>query len=127
MSFLDRFRKKPEPEGPQYERPGYPDGGPFVGESSETYHDRKWRELNSVTRREAVEYLRKTLAPETIEEWKKEMNKGEDKWWAEHHFFAGMGFRNLLRKAVKDDRLPTGNWDDYWVAALEAACGERNY
>jgi hypothetical protein len=38
------------------------------------------------------------------------------------HFGTGMAIRNFLRaKGVKDEQTPSGNLDDYYVKALEAA------
>lgn len=59
--------------------------------------------------------------------------------WSAHHGF-GTGIRNLLRNeeygaGIKDDELPAApyedgethkNWDDYYVAAIEAAAGLRD-
>jgi hypothetical protein len=37
-----------------------------------------------------------------------------------------MGVRNALRKyGLKDDLLPEGNWDDYYVPVVEVAVGVR--
>lgn len=110
-------------EDPNYETPGYPDGGPFTGESLYDYHRRKWDELDGEIKRRAVRFLQKELSPDNQKEWFGEMEKDPEHWCSQHHMFAGMAFRNLLRQEVKDSELPTGNWDDYYVAALEAAVG----
>lgn len=107
----------------EFKTPDYPDGGPYVNESLRDYHHRKWDELDAEIKRQAIRTLLYTLTPENIEEWRKEIKKDPEHWGATHHMFAGMSLRNLLRKDIKDIELPTGNWDDYYCAALEAATG----
>ena len=50
-----------------------------------------------------------------------------DDWMVPYHFHTGMHIRNTLRKQVKDSELPSGNWDDYYVAVLEIAMGVREF
>ena len=39
-----------------------------------------------------------------------------------------MQIRNELREAgFKDERLPDGNWDDYYASVVEIAVGKREY
>lgn len=49
-------------------------------------------------------------------------------WWANNHHGWGTGVRNSLRSNVcTDDKLPTRNWDDYYIPCVEKACrcGEK--
>lgn len=47
-------------------------------------------------------------------------------WWAFYHHGWGTAIRNSLRDHVcKDDQLPSGNWDDYYIQLVEIACGVR--
>lgn len=47
-------------------------------------------------------------------------------WWASSHFTWGMQIRNLLRDNVcLDNKLPSGNWDDYYIQIVEIVCGVR--
>ena len=107
----------------QFEIPGYPDGGPYIGESLWDYHHRKWDELHGEIKRRAVRLLQAELTPGNLREWRGEIENDPEHWGAKHHMFAGMSFRNLLRHEIPDKELPTGNWDDYYCAALEAATG----
>lgn len=118
-------KRKKDSDRFEYEDPDYPDGGSFVGESLSDYHTRKWGELDPKIRERAVLLLKAEIAPSCLDEWRELMKADPEHWAAAHHFMAGMSFRNLLRKRIVDRELPTGNWDDYWVAALEAAVGIR--
>ena len=42
-------------------------------------------------------------------------------WCVPYHFFWGMSVRNLIREVARDDEFPSGNLDDYYVEAVEAA------
>lgn len=57
--------------------------------------------------------------------------------FVDHHTF-GQGIRNLLRSGrtvatdtlmpgIPDAQLPSGNWDDYYLAALAYAAGIEGY
>ena len=49
------------------------------------------------------------------------IDKDPEGWLTEYHFGWGMSIRNLLRDVYQDCELPTGNWDDYYGAAIEVA------
>lgn len=121
----DLFKGRKKDTGKKFKDPDYPDGGPYVDETLADYHTRKWAELDPEIKRRAVFLLKEEIAPECLNEWRQLMEADPEHWPVEHHFMAGMSFRNLLRKRIVDRELPTGNWDDYWVAALEAAAGFR--
>jgi len=73
-------------------------------------------------RAKAVNALRMELSPETQAEIRKAIAQDPDTWWAASHFFWGMAIRNFLRHhCCLDEQLPTGNWDDYYVQAVEEA------
>lgn len=83
-------------------------------------------------RDQAVNHLRDTLHPGTLKEIKQAYKDHGEDWMIEHHFFAGMSFRNVLREVIKDDELPPvdygdgmdhQNWDDYYVRVVEEAAG----
>jgi hypothetical protein len=83
-------------------------------------------------RQKAVNHLRETLAEDAFEEIRALYKKDPDEWIIQHHFFAGMQFRNLLREVIKDSALPPvdygdnqwyQNWDDYYVRVVEEAAG----
>jgi hypothetical protein len=108
---------------PRYELPGYPDGGPFVGEPLSCYHRRKWEELDPGIRGRAVATARGFLSVELAEDARRKMEADPDSWMGDFHHGAGTWIRNELRHGVHDHELPTGNWDDYYVCAVEAAVG----
>lgn len=109
----------------EYKYKDYPGGGPYVDESLYDYHVRMWEALDPEVRKRATEGLRGALHPGTIGDFVSAAAKDPEDWMVEHHHFAGTALRNALRKFVKDNELPTGNWDDYYVMATEAACGLR--
>lgn len=106
--------------------PTYPDGGLYVGESLYDYHKRKWNELDVDLRNRCIDAavdLVNDLDPVARQELRAMIANDPEYWSAEHHFFWGMSARNYLRGpgGIKDGSLPTDNWDDYYVAAVEAA------
>lgn len=116
------FRGSPQPVQ-EYEDPTYPDGGPLVGEPHACYHHRKWAELDPELRDIAVTYLKDVLTVDQATETRQLMEEDPDTWMVDHHHFFGMYIRNRLRDVIKDSELPTGCWDDYYVAAMEEAVG----
>lgn len=109
--------------------------------------DLLWEQLPPRLRTTAVEYLRENVADlDVIRGW---IEEDPENWYVRDqnvtmqaipiegpapaalylpmpfHFHGGMAVRNLLRKVIRDDELPSGNWDDYYVQALEAAAGKR--
>lgn len=92
-------------------------------------HD-KW--LPQHLRDQAVNHLLDVLAEDTFEEIRALYKKDPESWMIEHHFFAGMEFRNILRNVIVDDELPPvdygdgeyyQNWDDYYIRVVEEAAG----
>lgn len=89
-----------------------------------------WRELPENLRQEAIQQCR-----ELPRELLKEVHDGVRKYGASNwvtrlhpelefysfHFYEGMGIRNFLRKKIPDSKLPSGNWDDYYIQAVEHA------
>jgi hypothetical protein len=66
--------------------------------------------------------------PELLEETRKLYKEDPVHWISPYHFTTGMAIRNLLREKVcRDDQLPSGNFDDYYVQLLEIAAGVRKY
>lgn len=106
---------------------------------------RSYRDLDPSMHAAAVAHLQSVLDPFTkrrISEMIEEHGSGD---WASHselskeeehrifeqygfcvpspfHFGTGMAIRNSLRKHVaRDDKVPSGNWDDHYVAVVEDA------
>lgn len=136
MTFLDKFRLPPREErGLRI----YGDPSSLVPDTLEEYHQRRWEGLDPELRDEAVGYLLAELPDELLkevrsayraygEEWMNRMHEDwdeEDRMFYTFHFSEGMGIRNLLRDIIKDNQLPSGNWDDYYVEALLRAAGCR--
>lgn len=56
-----------------------------------------------------------------------EHQKSPDEWWVGHHFFWGMGMRNLLREnGYGEKELEIGNLDDCYIELIENAIGVSN-
>lgn len=104
----------------------------------ENRHWEWWNQLDESIRDQAVDHLRTHLPSDLMNEVRdKKRRYGDD--WMDHmheeeiskigiipipysfHFSEGMGIRNLLRGVILDEELPSGNWDDYYVAALLTA------
>lgn len=92
-----------------------------------------WEQIDQKIQRKAIAHLQNKLPPRFLEDIKKRME--EDKDWASKveivsgipitfHFYEGMGVRNILREKILDKELPSGNWDDYYLEALEIAAQE---
>ena len=74
----------------------------------------------------SVEYLNNNLSDDTKNQIRNAWNKNHNNWWVTEHFGWGMYIRNQLRDGVcKDDELPSGNWDDYYIQMVELVCGIR--
>lgn len=73
----------------------------------------------------AVNHLKNKLNATFFDGMKEEYDKDNNTWWAKGgwHFRQGMQIRNLLRNVITDDKLPSGNWDDYYILILEKAAG----
>lgn len=104
-----------------------------------------WQDLSLQQRKCAVEHLRKVLPDEIAQGVREARVKHGDEWmdhifeddsiftkdpelygfYAFHHA-EGMGIRNALRDVIADADLPSGNWDDFYVPALEIAAGVWN-
>lgn len=80
--------------------------------------------LDDDLKKMAVAYLRTELSEET-KNCVRKLNASDGKnWYFQYHFYAGMTIRNLLREIIPDSKLPTQNWDDYYVECWEAAVKE---
>lgn len=89
----------------------------------------RWNELDPNIRARAIARCRELPLRLLIEvkeaidefgvEWMQKIH-GDTPYYS-FHFYDGMGVRNFLRATIKDKELPTGNWDDYYVPALECA------
>jgi len=88
-------------------------------------HNARVSEMPPEVLQKAVDFLTSELGPaktSILELY----NEDPIHWVAEHHMFWGMQVRNALRGiGLKDDMLPSGNWDDYYVPCVEMAIGVR--
>lgn len=74
----------------------------------------------------SVEELKKELPLDVVQEIKNAYKKDPETWWAFYHHGWGTSIRNFLRdKVCKDDELPSGNFDDYYIQLVELACELR--
>lgn len=93
---------------------------------------RNWYTLPEDFRKKVVEYLQTEL---DVKSYREAIDNDPDSWCLKDgwHMFGGMGIRNLLREnGFTDDKLTDveyeggnkyKNWDDFYTAAIEAACG----
>jgi len=94
----------------------------------EKFHDEKLAELPTKFVNNCVEFLKIDIPEYVKEDIKDEYKKDPIHWCTPYHLNWGMGVRNSLRQAgFTDDKLPTKNWDDYYVRIIEIACGLREY
>jgi hypothetical protein len=133
QKLLRKFTKMLEPE------PDFPYIGTLTDENLEEYELAEWAKLDHEIQNEAIDYLKAELPPKILEEVKIAYDGYGSDWmghmhldWSEEermfytfHFEEGMAIRNLLRTIIKDNKLPTGNWDDYYSEALLRAAGCR--
>lgn len=93
----------------------------------------KLDELNPYFRKKVVDFLKDYLSAGR-KSFQEAIAANPENWWAQGgwHFGQGMSIRNALRDAgFTDDKLPLiptnqgevsyGNWDDYYVEAIEEA------
>lgn len=87
----------------------------------------KLKELDDKVIKDSVKCLKESFSVNGKRwVWRRAEERGES-WFIEHHFRMGMNIRNLLREEIlSDHKLPTGNWDDYYVELVEIACGLRD-
>ncbi len=76
---------------------------------------------------ESVSALKNILTEDLVYEIKTMYQNNPETWWAGFHFGWGMNIRNFLRDNVcLDDKLPLGNWDEYYVQMVELVCELRS-
>jgi hypothetical protein len=90
------------------------------------HHNKSISEIPEEIKNSAVQALKTVLSDMVISEIQKAHENDPVTWWAAEHFSWGMGVRNFLRDNVcLDDKLPSGNWDDYYIPIVEIVCGLR--
>lgn len=82
-----------------------------------------WDLLDENVRERSVRRAREHFEqyPEQAAEVRAAIEADPEGWVIPYHFGWGMKMRNWLRGTVKDSELATGNWDDYYSQAVEAA------
>jgi hypothetical protein len=99
------------------------------------HHDKCWQQLPLEDKKKLVKYLQDTMDPEFFNDVRGLHAKNPIDWMTPFHMFSGMAMRNHLRGCMKDGELPAvdygdgesySNWDDYYVAVIEAAAGVRD-
>jgi len=86
------------------------------------FHEEKYKELNDGVKQRAIRVIREEIPTIVQDQIRMAILSDPDEWSVPYHFGWGMGVRNLLReKGILDNELPSGNWDDYYVAVVEDA------
>lgn len=91
-------------------------------------HTNEWQNLPPDVQEKAIACMQTFFAeyPDVAEEVTTAIKTDPDTWWAPYHFYWGMGVRNMLRNQVEIDGTERiGNWDDYYIYAIEAGLGVR--
>jgi len=90
------------------------------------FHTDRLNELDKKIVDKGIKAINKFISKKDKEKIIETSSKDKCKWWGLYHFSWGMWTRNKLRKYVcSDTKLPTGNWDDYYVPLVELALGIR--
>jgi len=90
----------------------------------EEWHDKCLLECPAWIIEKSVIFLSKNIPDDVKEQVKEEWKRDPNHWATPYHFSYGMFIRNQLRNNVcRDEELPTGNFDDYYVRFVELACG----
>jgi hypothetical protein len=106
------------------------------------FYDERWAELPQETRDKARRIIVGYYNEQAMRQVRDMHAKDPVGWASAIHFGGGMVVRNLLRtgrivnytdksvahdagERIPDDELPSGNWDDYYVPAMEYAAGIR--
>lgn len=90
------------------------------------FHDDKLKELSQEITEKSVIYLKSILTEDSVKTIVQEWSHNPETWWAMAHHGWGTSVRNSLRDNVcLDDKLPSGNWDDYYIPLVEIAVGVR--
>ena len=89
--------------------------------------DNFWKDLDEDIKIKAIAACRTVINEETKGKIIKEYEKDNLTWWEKYHFYWGMHIRNKIREltGITDDKLPSGNWDDYYIQAVEISIGLR--
>ncbi len=93
----------------------------------QVHHDQRWAELPEEIKIKPMAAVRTVTPPEDVKGIVGVYTMDPATWWCPYHFWWGMNIRNAIRRltGITDDQLPSGNWDDYYVPAVEAALGLR--
>ena len=90
------------------------------------FQNDKFEEIPTDILNKAVELLKNEITEITKKEIREDIKNNPLYWFAPYHFGWGMAIRNLLRdKVCLDDKLPSGNWDDYYVQIIEIVARDR--
>jgi hypothetical protein len=86
-------------------------------------------ELPEEIKIKSIKFLQEKLLPEWKDEIIAAYYQNPNEWiysFYGGHLRWGMGCRNALRDNIcLDDKLPSGNWDDYYIQLVEIAAGVR--
>lgn len=86
------------------------------------FHDDRFAELPQDIKDKAIEILKSNINNIGKNQIRMAIKADRINWGSPYHFSWGMGIRNLLRNNIcLDDKLPSGNWDDYYIRLVEKA------
>lgn len=92
------------------------------------WHEKCLQECPQWIVEKSVSFLSRNIPEDVKEQIREEWKNDPEHWATPFHFSYGMFIRNQLRNNVcSDDKLPTGNFDDYYVPFIEIACGIRDW
>jgi hypothetical protein len=92
------------------------------------HHDAEWDRLPDEIKHKAINFLQRYIPDDQKSSLLHMYEKGPIDWASQFHFFGGIQIRNALRANVCfDDKLPSKQWDDYYLACIEVALGVREY
>lgn len=85
-----------------------------------------WDDLSFLQRETIVEELSNRFENDTAfcEQLTKAIEEDQD-WWKNYQSW-GIEIKAFIRNIIKDEELPLGDWDHYWVSALEQSIHRVN-
>lgn len=78
---------------------------------------------------ESISSLKNYFTQDEIKHIQQEYKNDPELWWTKNYFHFGWGthIRNYLRDTVcLDDKLPSSNFDDYYIQFIELVCELRS-
>lgn len=97
-----------------------------IKEDFKDHAEKCWLELPKEIKDKAKIVINSILTVETKKRIIEEYKNDQIFWVVPYHSGWGRSLRNFLREEVcTDDKLPSGNWDDYYAQCVEYALDLR--